>query len=733
MNDAVTRQLNPQQREAVLHNEGPLLVLAGAGSGKTRVITFRVARLLAEGFPAHSILAVTFTNKAAREMRERVDLLSGERAKHCWIGTFHSICARILRTDGAAIGVPRNFVILDDRDQQTLLKRTLEQCGIDPTLLKPRQAGAEISRAKEQLIGPSRFQAEAREAEEQQIARVYRAYQQSLDEMGALDFDDLLVKSVELLARDAGSLERYRSRFQQILVDEYQDINRPQYELIRMLALPRQNLCVVGDDDQSVYGWRGACVEFILSFEHDFPQARVIKMEQNYRSTQMILDAAHQVVQRLPGRHPKRLWTENKGGAGITVISAPDDEAESRVVADLLTAEVAAGRARYADFAILYRTNVQSRLLEDSLRLRRIPYRIAAGHRFYDRKEVRDLLAYLRLALNPLDDISCRRVINEPARAVGQRTVELLQQFASHQRISLLQAAARAAEVEGLRPRAISALQEFAAVLNRAAAAAEEGAGAAPVLELLIAQSGYRKAIRDEGGAEAGDGEALLDEFIRVARQYDSTEGGGLAGFLEEMALISDIDTLGPNDDSVILMTLHAAKGLEFPQVIICGMEEGIFPHSRALRGSDPESMNEERRLCYVGFTRARERLFLTHACRRQIFGSVQPQAASRFLSELPAELMHYVNARNESLIGARPRRYAGTPASSSRPRPPEPRPAQPGSLFQPGDRVQHSHFGAGIVVKSIKAGDDEEVSVAFFGHGVKKLMAGVARLDRLE
>lgn len=743
--EALLADLNPPQREAVLHAAGPVLVLAGAGSGKTRVITYRIAHLLSQGVRPVNILAVTFTNKAAKEMRDRIVNLAGDTVRGAWIGTFHATCARMLRIDGSRIGVPPEFVILDDRDQQSIVRQEMQSAQMDPTAFKPRQVLTSISRAKESFVTPEAMLAAASTLEENLTARVYRGYETRLREMAALDFDDLLLRGLELLQQDEETRERYRHRFQQILVDEYQDINQPQYQFIRLLAQPRENLCVVGDDDQSVYGWRGARVEFILEFAKAFSSARVIKLEQNYRSTQVILNVAHGVVRRLPGRHEKELWTENDAGDPIVVISAPDDTTEARLVINAICVEVTAGRAQYGDFAILYRTNAQSRLIEDSARLARIPYRIAAGNRFYDRKEVRDLLAYLRLVHNPKDSISLQRVINEPARGIGAKTVERIEEFAAAQGMTALEAARRAAEIEELKPRTRAAVDEFVAVIDDAAALGGRG-GAAPVLEQVVARSGYREALRLDGSAEATDREAIVDEFIRVAREYDAESSDGLAGFLEQMALISDVDTLGAGADSVTLMTVHAAKGLEFPQVVICGMEEGIFPHARAIYDANAASLSEERRLCYVAFTRARQRLILSHAFERIVMGSKRAQTASRFLSELPHEHVEFVNARRSG-GEFRPGRTSSSgpirtgsappsPASSGSVAPGRlpPRPAsapRPGELYKPGDLVMHDVFGSGVVTKSLMSGSDEEVQIVFPKHGMKKLIAAASPMRK--
>jgi DNA helicase-2/ATP-dependent DNA helicase PcrA len=763
---ALLNELNPVQREAASHMEGPLLILAGAGSGKTRALTYRVAHLIAQGVPASKILAVTFTNKAANEMRERIHKLVGTGAQGAWIGTFHAICARILRQDGEAIGLHRDFVVFDDGDQLVLIREAIEELKIDTEVYKPRQLLSGISHAKEELLEPDQYDKFAQGGFEKMVARVYHVYQRKLFQNHALDFDDLILDTVRLLRSQEAVREYYQSRFQQVLVDEYQDINRVQYELVRLLVAGHRNLCVVGDDDQSVYGWRGADVRFILAFEQDYPDAKVLKLEQNYRSSQIILDAAYHVVKHNRGRRDKRLWTENAEGDGLILYSAEDEVDEARFVAQTVEDAVDGVRAHYGDFACLYRTNAQSRILEDVLKRRRIPYRLVGSLRFYDRKEIKDLLAYLRLIQNPADSVSLKRVINAPARSIGDKSMERLEGFAAEHDVSLFEALRRAEEVDGLTPRARTAVRDFARIILTLSGY-KESLSVTAILNELIDQTGYLRVLQAERTPENQAREENVKEMVTVTKEYDEQVGGGLTAFLEQMALMSDVDTLKAGADSVVLMTLHAAKGLEFPHVFLCGMEEDTFPHARA-RESDSE-MQEERRLCYVGITRARHKLHLSHARRRTIFGQTRYPRPSRFLKEIPAE--YYDDAcrppeersRYEEVdgtdfaggrvIGARapvaPSRGPTAPlrpviGAPSRPAVAAPirseaqraldahrRDQKPGA-FGPGDRVRHAHFGDGIVTKSIGNGDDEQVTVIFPKHGEKKLITGYAKLEKL-
>ena len=740
MSSHLLADLNPVQRQAVLHPGGPLLVLAGAGSGKTRVLTYRVAYLLAQGVLPYRVLCVTFTNKAANEMRERIRRLVGPSAQHCWIGTFHATCARLLRTYGERLGLRTDFVVFDDSDQVQLVRECMGELQINPDLFKPRAVLAAISRAKEQLLLPETFGRTAVGETERVAARVYPLYQERLRQHNALDFDDLIFAGVQLLQRDAEIRETLQQRFEHLLVDEYQDINEGQYELVRSLAAHHRNLCVVGDDDQSIYSWRGADVRFILAFEQDYPDATVLQLEQNYRSTQKILDAANRVIARIHGRRPKRLFTENPCGESLSLYLAEDEADEARYVVEIVEEAVARGRRRYGDFAVLYRTNAQSRALEDAFRRERIPYRIVGTLRFYDRKEIKDLIAYLRLLVNPADSLSARRIVNAPPRSIGARTMERLEWFAREQGIPLLAAMRQAETIEGITPRARTTLRELVATLDRhAERARREEIAVSELVKALIRDTGYAADLEQEGTVEAQGRLENLQELINVAAHYDREVGAGLVPFLEQIALMSDQDALGAGGDVVTIMTLHAAKGLEFPAVFLVGLEEGLFPHIRAL--TDDRQMDEERRLCYVGITRAREELYLTSARRRMVRGHFEWQQPSRFLREIPDELfatggvaqlfgdgryaavdaLEFTSGAARSSLGSLD---VGRLVAQAR---------APQGAFQPGDRVRHPTYGEGIVTQSRGSGEQEIVSVAFPGEGVKQLVVGYARLERLE
>jgi DNA helicase-2/ATP-dependent DNA helicase PcrA len=735
--------LNPTQQEAVIHTEGPLLILAGAGSGKTRVLTHRVAHLLEQGVPGGRILAVTFTNKAANEMKERIRRLVGGRAFESWIGTFHAVCARILRQDGEAIGLDRNFVVFDDGDQITLVKECLVELDISDQEYKPRVILSAISRAKEQLLDPDAYRRANAGAFEEVVARVYRLYQEKLAASRALDFDDLIALTVRLLNESPTARDYYQDRFQYILVDEYQDINLGQYELIRALAHKHRNLCVVGDDDQSVYSWRGADIQFILAFERDYPDAKVIKLEQNYRSTQNILDAAHHVVRHNVGRTDKKLWTNNPDGELIRAYEAVSEQDEADWVATTIDRLVKEHGRSYEEFAILYRTNAQSRIFEEVLLRRRVPHKLVGGQRFYERREVKDLLAYLRLILNPFDAMSLRRAIGTPSRGIGAVSMQRLEQFAVTEEISLFEALEHADEVPNLTPRVKAASLQFVQMI-RVLQQYQDSLSVTAITQEVIDRSGYIRELRNEQTIEAQTRIENIEEFTTVTQEFDrNAEEPTLRAFLEHVALMSDVDTYQEGTDAVTLMTLHAAKGLEFSSVFLAGLEEGIFPHSRSLY--DAKALEEERRLCYVGITRAMRELTLTYASRRTLFGSVQLNQPSRFLRDIPEELFHTGLPARVST----PQVPAGR-ASTGSWQPAAGRASEGSSLrdldvqelvntlksrstgrFRPGDQVRHATFGDGIVVKSTGTGDQEQVSVIFAGHGEKKLLASIARLDK--
>jgi DNA helicase II / ATP-dependent DNA helicase PcrA len=746
-------ELNPEQREAVTQTDGPLLILAGAGSGKTRVLTHRVAYLLRQGVPGANILAVTFTNKAAAEMKERILRLVGSRAYDSWIGTFHATCARLLRQEGEAIGLHRDFVVFDDTDQLAVIRECLAELNIADDRFKPRPVLSAISRAKEELIGPVEYRGKFHGMFEDVVARVYPVYQQKLAASRAVDFDDLIGFAVRLLREQPSIREYYADKFRYILIDEYQDVNRAQYVLVKLLAEKHRNLCVVGDDDQSVYKFRGADVRLILAFEEDYPDAKVIKLERNYRSTQTILDAAYHVVRHNRGRKEKRLWTDREGGAPITFHEATDEQDEASYVARVIQSTVDGGSA-YGDVAILYRTNAQSRVLEELLLRYRMPHRVVGSHRFYDRREVKDILAYLRLVANPHDAVSLRRVINAPPRGIGAVTLERLDGYARTNEVSLFDALKAADRIEGVTARARAAIRQLVEILDTVALYRDSLSVTALVSEILD-RTGYIRELKSEGTLEAHDREQNVQELLTVTKEFDSSaDEKSLTVFLEHVALMSDVDTYQQSDSAVTLMTLHAAKGLEFRYVFLVGMEEGIFPHSRALY--EEQELEEERRLCYVGITRAKEQLTLTSAARRTLYGSVQVNRPSRFLGEIPEELF------GDALPGARRRdpRVADTRwgEDDDGSRVIGGRRDRPSSLagldvnqlvdvlksrsgggaggaasaFQAGDRVRHTAFGEGIVTRSRGAGEEEQVTVIFPVHGEKTLLAGMARLQKL-
>ncbi|HLK13834.1 MAG TPA: UvrD-helicase domain-containing protein [Fimbriimonadaceae bacterium] len=732
--------LNPEQREAVLHDSGPLLVFAGAGSGKTRVITFRIARLIASGAPAARILAVTFTNKAAREMRERVEKLVGaEGVKNMWIGTFHSLCARLLRIEGHAIGIDQSFVIYDDGDQLSLIREILKAKNIDDKSLQPRGVLSEISSAKERLTTPEAYAEKATGFFERIVGEIFKAYNAQLRKANALDFDDILYYTVRLLEQRGDVREKYADRFLHILVDEYQDVNFAQYRLIQLLSEKHKNIVVVGDDDQSIYAWRGADVSLILRFGSDYPDATIIKLERNYRSTGNILKVANEVIRHNRSRAGKQLWTENEPGPAVTLTQAGTEADEAMLVADSIQKDVARGRRHYSDYAVLYRTNSQSRVLEEAFLTSRMPHILVGGQRFYERKEIRDMLAYLRLTLNPLDDVSFRRVINVPTRGIGASSIAGLETHAAETGLTLLQVADAPDFVQSIGKKQAEGMRNFAGLIVQAAKVAEAGS-VTPVLRFLLSGSGYIDALKVDHSQEAVGRLENLQELLNVTNEYDATaEEPTLAGFLESVSLVADVDSLSNDGNAITLMTLHSAKGLEFPVVYLVGLEEGVFPHSRSL--STDAEIEEERRLCYVGMTRAREELHLVHANRRSIYGTPNFNRRSRFLDDLPAEwlssISHSGYAMPESARSPYPDR-SGTFSSFREAKPVVPSASQLRAPswtppFNVGQRVRHAKFGIGVVVACSPLKDDVEVTVAFPGViGVKKLIQKLAKLEAL-
>ncbi|MGI6239112.1 MAG: DNA helicase PcrA [Christensenellales bacterium] len=728
--------LNRPQRDAVECTEGPLLVLAGAGSGKTRVLTYRIAHLMERGVPAWRILAITFTNKAAREMAERVNALAGASAQDAWISTFHSACARILRRDIEKLGYKRQFAIYDEDDRMAIIKAAAKELGLGDKEFPPKMIRSIISDAKNRMLSPADWLKDAGDDfRNRKLFEAYRAYEKALKSNNALDFDDLLLKTLELLAENPPVLQYYRDKFQYILVDEYQDTNLAQYELVRLLTGERRNLCVVGDDDQSIYGWRGADIRNILEFEKDYPETRVIKLEQNYRSTGNILDAANQVIAHNAGRKEKALWTEADAGEKITVYSALDERDEAAYVAGMI-GKLRAEGLRLRDAAVLYRTNGQSRVLEEAFVRSGVGYRVYGGLKFYDRKEVKDLIAYMRVLVNPDDDLSTRRIINEPRRGIGDTTVDALMRYAAESEMPLISAALDC-ESAGLTARAQLAVGRFAEImvdLTEALYAEKPSQFLATVIE----RTGYVKALEavknDENQARIEN----IRELEGAVREFEEQNPeGDVTDFLENVALVTDLDNLDEREGVVTMMTLHAAKGLEFDCVFLTGLEEGIFPITRAMFQDD--QLEEERRLCYVGITRARKRLFLTHARSRMLYNMRQANAASRFLGEIPARLLNSGRqtgtqlpqpgrARTRVPTGAS---ALGIPGVQRGFTPPEARETQ--TIFRAGDRVMHRMFGPGSVEEVIGSGAGQRVRIAFDSGSVKIFAANAAPIVRLQ
>ena len=644
----ILENLNAAQREAVCHLEGPLLVLAGAGSGKTRVLTHRVAYLLSQGVSPGAVLAVTFTNKAAEEMRIRVERLVGPEAARIWVGTFHATCARILRQDGREIGLDPKFAIYDTQDQVAAVKEALARLDLSEKNFPPRSVLGSISAAKNALLGPAEFEGTAASFWAKTVARVFPIYREILRRCRALDFDDLIQETVRLFTERPQILARYQGRWRYILIDEYQDTNHAQYVLVKLLAQKYRNLCVVGDDDQSIYGFRQADVRNILEFERDYPEARVIKLEQNYRSTGTILEAANEVIDNNVGRKAKRLWTENPAGEPVALSRSFDEREEALFVVDEIQRLCRVEHRTFSNFALLYRTNAQSRPFEEVLIQRGLPYRIVGGLRFYERKEIRDLLAYLRLVENPADVMSFRRVVNLPRRGIGEATVEKVVEFALAQAMDLLSALAVVEGIPGLTGKAREGLKRFAATLD--GVAHSDGS----VLEMtrrLLEETGYLRELQEEHTPEAEARLENIEEFLALTAQFGrESDDPSLGAFLETVSLVAEADTYEPGADAVVLMTLHAAKGLEFPVVFLAGLEEGVFPHARAV---EQGQLEEERRLCYVGMTRAKERLYLTHAGVRALYGEPRPTLPSRFLREIPPELTASVSRHESKTVTA--------------------------------------------------------------------------------
>jgi DNA helicase-2/ATP-dependent DNA helicase PcrA len=730
--------LNPAQRDAVAHADGPLLVVAGAGSGKTRVLTHRIAHLIAErNVSPFEILAITFTNKAADEMRHRIGALVGPVAQKMWISTFHSACVRILRRDAAQLGYPSSFTIYDQADAVRLAGYVIRDLGLDPKKFPARAIQAHISAAKNEMVSPEQYAERSRTIFERKIGEVYTEYQTRLRKAGAMDFDDLLLVTAELFRRHPDVLEHYRRRFQYVLVDEYQDTNPVQNELVLLLTAEHRNVCVVGDSDQSIYRFRGADIRNILEFEEQFPDATVVLLEQNYRSSQKILDAANGVIANNAGRKPKELWTERDGGDPIVRYHADDEVDEAAWIARQM-AKLHDGQAyRWSDMAVFYRTNAMSRVLEEHLVRVGVPYKVIGGTRFYDRREVKDALAYLRAVVNPGDEVNVKRVLNVPKRGVGDTSVARLDTWAAQHGLTFYDAL-KAAPEAGVSGKAARGIDEFVDLMELARGRADDGPGA--LLEWLLDRSGYLAELEAEHTVEADGRLENLAELVGMAGDYERVDE-----FLEQVSLVADTDELDPDDASVVLMTLHSAKGLEFPVVFLMGLEDGVFPHIRSL--GEPDELEEERRLAYVGITRAMERLHLTNAWSRSLFGTTQYNPPSRFLEEIPAELLTHAEgsrstrratgrtsygvggrdgSRREANREERVQRALDRPARS-----PTPSDAHAAGI-RVGDDVRHQSFGDGVVIALEGEGDKTVARVRFPDAGEKHLLLSWAPLERI-
>ena len=752
--------MNERQKEAVQHTQGPLLIMAGAGSGKTRVLTHRMAYILAEE-EVHpwNILAITFTNKAAREMKERVSQLVGPQAEDMWVSTFHSMCVRILRRDIELLGYQRSFTICDPSEQQTAMKRILKKLDIDSEKYDYRMILNRISQAKNDLEDVEEFNKKYTGYVEQIIGKCYREYQKELAKSMTLDFDDLIMLTVQLFQKHPETLQYYQQKFQYIHVDEYQDTNHAQYRLVTMLAKKFKNICVVGDADQSIYGWRGADMSNILEFEKDYQNAKVVLLEQNYRSTKTILQAANHVIENNVNRKVKKLWTENEEGQAITYYRAQSEQDEGRYVLSQIQSLLRDGY-HYDDFAILYRTNAQSRVMEENLLKSNIPFRLVGGQRFFERLEIKDLLAYLRLIVNSQDDLSFRRIVNSPKRGIGATSLAKLSDFAEVYQFSLLEASLQTT-LSPLSGKAAKALEKFATTIEELRKM-QEFLSISEFVEQVIEKTGYLASLEQQHTMEADARIENIQEFISVAKQFEQdrleeeSEESPLLQFLTDLSLVSDVDSDDGDGRMVTLMTLHAAKGLEFPVVFIIGLEEGIFPSLRSIMEHD--DVEEERRLAYVGITRAEQKLFLTNAYSRLLYGRTQTNRPSRFVLEIGEELF---DSKQQQSYGSTSRQTAsfGSKTSSSgslfdkyreksqatayQPKVVQPSSIQPvrkqivaandGAVWKVGDKVMHKKWNVGTVVKVTGEGTNQEIDVAFAGMGIKRLLASFAPIERIE
>ncbi|MFH1259867.1 MAG: UvrD-helicase domain-containing protein [Elusimicrobiota bacterium] len=733
--DNLLSKLNPPQREAVEQTEGPLLVLAGAGSGKTRVITYRIAHLLSLGVQPQNILAVTFTNKAAGEMAKRIGALAGRRGQMVWVSTFHSFCARFLRNEIEKIGGNKNFVIYDDHDQKNLIKQGLEQQGVDDNKFKPAVILEAISRAKDDLLDAASYRIYAlanNDPFRQLVAELYLGYEKKLRQSNALDFGDLLMKTVQILKEKKEVLEMYQQRFQYLLIDEYQDTNQAQYILTKYLAASHKNICVVGDDDQSIYSWRGANIRNILEFEKDYHHVKVVKLEQNYRSTATILETAWKVIANNRYRKEKKLWTENPPGEKIDWLELPSGEDEANYIAGEIE-RLSLATKSYSSFAIFYRTNAQSRFLEESLRRCRIPYQIVGNVRFYDRAEIKDILCYLRVLVNPDDSLSLKRIINLPARGISKITVEFLEKISLAENISLFQVISQIPlnppllkgeeelpsweKIKFLTPKAVKALINFRQMINSFGSAKTE-LTVKEVTKLILETTGYKRRLEEEKSADSQDRLQNIDELISAMTEFEErSEDKSLLAFLEQIALVSSIDTWEESKDYVTLMTLHLAKGLEFPVVFITGLEEGLFPHGES--NYSPADLEEERRLCYVGMTRAKEKLYLTSTASRRLYGQIRWNLPSRFIAEAGISTEESRGENSGEGLRFDPARKESVEQNAE-------------DSFKIGQRVEHEKFGQGKIIDSSGCGDDLKVVVMFSNGQWKKLLVKYANLRKI-
>ncbi|MCG1688372.1 DNA helicase PcrA [Staphylococcus epidermidis] len=726
--NALVKNMNSEQSEAVRTTEGPLLIMAGAGSGKTRVLTHRIAYLLDEkDVSPYNILAITFTNKAAKEMKARVEHLVGEEAQVIWMSTFHSMCVRILRRDADRIGIERNFTIIDPTDQKSVIKDVLKSENIDSKRFEPRMFIGAISNLKNELKTPEDAQKEANDFHSQMVATVYKGYQRQLSRNEALDFDDLIMTTINLFERVPETLEYYQNKFQYIHVDEYQDTNKAQYTLVKLLANKFKNLCVVGDSDQSIYGWRGADIQNILSFEEDYPEAKTIFLEQNYRSTKNILNAANEVIKHNSERKPKGLWTANSGGDKIQYYEAMTERDEAEYVVKEIMKHQRSGK-KYSEMAILYRTNAQSRVLEETFMKSNIPYTMVGGQKFYDRKEIKDLLSYLRVIANSNDDISLQRIINVPKRGIGPSSVEKIQTYALQNNISMFDALAEV-DFIGLSKKVTQECISFYEMIQNSIKE-QEFLEISEIVDEVLQKSGYRDMLDREQSIESRSRLENLDEFMSVPKDYEENtplEEQSLINFLTDLSLVADIDE-ADTQNGVTLMTMHSAKGLEFPIVFIMGMEESLFPHIRAIKSEDDHEMEEERRICYVAITRAEELLYITNATTRMLFGRSQSNMPSRFLKEIPEDLLdsHTGQKRQTIYPKSQPKRGFSKRTTSTKKQ-------VSSSDWKVGDKVMHKAWGEGMVSNVNEKNGSVELDIIFKSEGPKRLLAQFAPITKKE